>query len=570
MLLELIAAHGYEIVTGAALGGAALTTGARTGLDDPSKHAPSPQHVLDLLKAWRPGGMAHDDFVQHMAAIKAALGPDRDEHFDAVLEWAPGARADEYDATLKVWDSIEDTALGWDWLASASGTDASAQADFDDAAAGGNAPDPEEKALVPVFAEYVFNLGTGEFHSLEKNMPFSKDNFNAANTSIAPYGSTGRATAAATFINSDRGRRVDTSTFRPGADVILVEEIEGVQVRAVNRWRPSSLVPMRGKSPTPWLDHVAMLFPETSAREHFLNWLAFNLQRPGVKIGHAIVLYSATHGVGKDTALVPLLRGVGQHNVAQIAPEDLTSNFNQFLRAQLIVCNEMANFEKKSTYNRLKAYLAAPPHWLTVNEKNTKPYMVPNIQNWAFNTNHANAIALEDSDRRFWIHECECDRATPEHFARLWAWLNEGGGDAMTVGWLLDRDLAAFNPSDPPPMTRAKQDMADLSRPPTVRWLDEQFAEGGLFHGRTLVTAGEVTEAASGFDAPPIVTQTMHSGHVTAALRKHAFVAVPGRHRVGAKVLTIWTRDGRPEIMGASGEFLAARLAADQKKKGAA
>jgi RecA-family ATPase len=109
------------------------TSGHRRSLSDPSGWAPTPQNVLDLLATWRPEEMGHDDFVRAIAAIKWALGPDREEHYGAVLEWAPGIRSTEYDETRKRWDSITDSALGWSWLASAAGRgDIAAQADFAD------------------------------------------------------------------------------------------------------------------------------------------------------------------------------------------------------------------------------------------------------------------------------------------------------------------------------------------------------------------------------------------------------------------------------------------------------
>jgi hypothetical protein len=130
-LRTLLEAHGCTLGKAPA-DAAKSTTGVRTGLANPSLWAPSPQHVLDVLARYKPEHLGHDEFVQHMAAIKAALGPDREYHYPEVFDWAPGERSAEEEATRKVWDSIDDSSLGWSWLAATSGTDVAAQAEFDD------------------------------------------------------------------------------------------------------------------------------------------------------------------------------------------------------------------------------------------------------------------------------------------------------------------------------------------------------------------------------------------------------------------------------------------------------
>jgi Bifunctional DNA primase/polymerase, N-terminal len=123
---------GRGLALGRAPTDAAASTTTRKSLDDPSLWAPSPEAVLELLAAWTPDELAHDDFVAAMAAIKASLGPRREEFYGEVLEWAPGVRSTEDDATRKVWESISDAQVGWGYLVAVSGDLSQAQADFDD------------------------------------------------------------------------------------------------------------------------------------------------------------------------------------------------------------------------------------------------------------------------------------------------------------------------------------------------------------------------------------------------------------------------------------------------------
>ena len=54
----------------------------------------------------------------------------------------------------------------------------------------------------------------------------------------------------------------------------------------------------------PWLDHIDKVFGEDDGR-HIITWLAQRVQRPAVKINHALVL-GGPQGIGKDTLLEPV------------------------------------------------------------------------------------------------------------------------------------------------------------------------------------------------------------------------------------------------------------------------
>jgi hypothetical protein len=111
--------------------GATAASGTRKSHDDPSWRAPSPEHVIRLLKVWKPDELAHGPFVAAMAAIFGALGPDREDFYPDVFEWAPGVRSTEDEATRKVWNSFYSTGIevGWDWLVSIAGQGAAAAQD---------------------------------------------------------------------------------------------------------------------------------------------------------------------------------------------------------------------------------------------------------------------------------------------------------------------------------------------------------------------------------------------------------------------------------------------------------
>jgi hypothetical protein len=106
-----------------------------------------------------------------------------------------------------------------------------------------------------------------------------------------------------------------------------------------------------------------------------------------------------------------------------------------------------------------------------------RQYQVPNLLAIVMFTNHADALAPTEDDRRYFIHQSLLTEKPPdEFFTRYWDWL-KNGGDAKVVGWLLARDISAFNPHKPAPMTQAKRDMIEATQPAPLRWCRDQLRE---------------------------------------------------------------------------------------------
>jgi Family of unknown function (DUF5906) len=248
----------------------------------------------------------------------------------------------------------------------------------------------------------------------------------------------------------------------------------------------------------PGLKHIDLLFspPGAMARERFLDWCAFNVKNPGVKINYAILLVGP-EAVGKDTAVEPLRRMLGPHNTATIDAEAIFEPFNSgFLPRQLLILNEAHSFRTKEKMNKLKPLIAAPPHTLMVNRKNVPQHEIPNIVNVILFSNHEDALAPTQDDRRYWVHRCLIDKKPPKsHFKAFYAWL-DGGGDAKLFGWLPARDISHFDHLEPAPMTAAKQEMIDLTQPAPLRWCRELLREGGDFEDRKIVAAREIVGVA--------------------------------------------------------------------------
>jgi hypothetical protein len=520
--------------------------------------APSKEAALACLRNIRNDvGTRFDGrnkFVGLVAGIEVMCADLRDdpEIDDAIWEVYLAYPGNDHEYVQHILGSNLDKDRGYRWVMEITGQgSALAQMDFakpPDIADEDLPEAPEEVALAAAEARYVYCLDLEAFADLETGSFLKATAFRIQNTHIAPAGSFGLKSADNKLFNRKTFRRVATASYRPGEPPLTRQMANGAMQEVVNTWRPSPLVPIRGVHPTPWLDHVHKLLSDPGEREHFLNWCAYVLQNPGKKINHAIVLYSATQGVGKDTALAPLIYGVGEHNKKGASPAALTQPYTPFLEGQLIVVSEMENFEKRDVYNKLKEWLADPPSTVDVRHMYIRPYPVPNIQNWAFNTNKENAIAMEQTDRRFWIANCDIPRPPEDYFIGLWNWLKskQEKGLEKCVGWLLDRNVSAFNPKAPPPDTRAKKAMLDHSQPAPIRWCCGQLREDGEFEDRTVMSASDLVRASA--RSKNSGARDVSDKGAVAALKAEGFRKVPQK-RNGKGFLRLWVRGKKADLL---------------------
>jgi hypothetical protein len=365
----------------------------------------------------------------------------------------------------------------------------------------------------------------------------------------------GEKTAEAIFINEGKEdeNTVYAPTYRPDhGPGIVREERDGVMRNCINIYRPSILKAKPGATATdvaPWLKLAERLFGKAgktdSGFDQVMNWAAHLVKHPGKKINWAPVLYSETQGVGKDLFLEVLTHILGKHNCQAILPDVLLGQFTGFLEAQFIMVSEMKSFEKRAIGNKLKMWLTAPPRTVDVNHKFQRTYQIPNIQAWAFTTNHDDAVPAEKDDRRYWVWDCGRGGKLDPAFGQ---WMSEewypNGGAAAVAGWLLARDLSRFNPGEAPPMTEIKRTMIRNSEPRIVRFLREQFEEGAALEGRTVVIAEDVIAAAGKATCAKLGVNTRK--HVPAALKSEGFE--PGlRVRVsegrGEQPKQFWLKD---------------------------
>lgn len=290
---------------------------------------------------------------------------------------------------------------------------------------------------------------------------------------------TGRQIEAATSYDENRQAMGATAlvgiTYAAGEDVI----VNRAGVEYGNRWHNARPQPISGDVSI-WLNHVERMIPTEFEREHFLNALAHKVQFPAHKINHAILI-GGHPGSGKDTMLAPFFWAIGgaaKTNCSLVRNEDLTSQWGYALECEVMEIAELRQAEAKdrrALENSLKPIIAAPPEFLQINRKGLHPYMSQNRVFVVAFSNERAAISIPSDDRRWFCLWADSGKLDEREALRLWNYYERQSGFEAVAAYLATRDVSAFNPSAPPPMTEAKMIMIDQGRSTAESYLVEQI-----------------------------------------------------------------------------------------------
>ena len=247
--------------------------------------------------------------------------------------------------------------------------------------------------------------------------------------------------------------------------------VERKGVVTLNLYRGPTVKLGNAANAEPWVKHTHKVYPDEA--EHIIDWLAHRVQRPQEKVNHAPVLGGA-QGIGKDTLLAPIKKAIGPWNFIEASPQHMLGRFNGFLKSVILRINEAHDLggevSKFAFYERLKAYTAAPPEVLRVDEKNLREYSVLNCVGVILTTNHkVGGIYLPADDRRHyvcWSPLTVADFKQDENYWKdIWAWYAQGG-DSDVAAFLHERDLSKFDAKAPPAKTPSFWEIVDAGAVP--------------------------------------------------------------------------------------------------------
>jgi len=306
----------------------------------------------------------------------------------------------------------------------------------------------------------------------------------------------------------DKNKPVEQMTWAPGLPMIIRDKLilEGGWIdhrgaTVFNLYRPPDFFNGDPAQASKWLDHVRYIYPDEA--EHIIDWLAHRVQRPDDKVNHALVLGGA-QGIGKDTLLEPVKYAIGAWNFQEASPQQILGRFNGFLRSVILRVNEardLGEYDRFSLYDHMKAYTAAPPDTLRVDEKHLREYNILNCCGVIITTNHRNdGIYLSADDRRHFVAWSSCQKEN-EYFQngywkKLYTWYQSGGLRHVAT-YLRQRDVSAFDPKAPPPKTAAFWSIVDANRAAEEAELADAIDKLGNPEALTLLQIQNATSDSS-------------------------------------------------------------------------
>lgn len=440
------------------------------------------------------------DYIRFACAIRAACAADPDAGEDIFLEWALRWEGNERFENNDIDEARSDYhrckppfEVGWPLIAQLAGEygcrigaeyafegeDLPTRDEDDDGEDG-----DEDLGWIGDMA-YVAELN--RYLVLRTGALWAEESFRRMYAHIGDP-SSAKENAAAIFQRHPRARKVDALTYQPHQGRIVEEDGQTL----FNCWKRSGVVPAAGVTVAdvqPWLDHLAFVVPDAEQRETLLDWCAHVLRFGKPNWG---VILGGAPGVGKDLLMLPFARAIGSRNYRAINESDLDGQWTWWAaETQLVVIAEMRALTP-ATYNKVKAYVARPPEKVVVNKKGVPQYEVPNTAAYFGFTNYPNAVPLDEDDRRWFVMWSGAEPQDAAYYTQLAAWLDKPGTTEAVAGYLLQRDLSAFNATGRAPDTDAKQEMIHASRPAFDQWVIEAVQEGTLPFDADLVAVEDL------------------------------------------------------------------------------
>lgn len=352
------------------------------------------------------------------------------------------------------------------------------------------------------------------------------------------------------------GRRIN------GVEVTdLVFEEDGVMY--VNTFRPSS-VPVAAdfvdeagqRAVQVVVRHVNLLAGgRQRVADILLSWVAFNVQWMGMKIRWA-PLIKGIEGDGKSFLGTLMASLLGRSNVRDVSPTVLGTDFTGWAEGACVAVLEEIKLTGHNRYdilNALKPFLTNTS--VEIHRKGRDPYGAENTQNYIAFTNHADALPLSDTDRRWMV--LHTPYSTIEEFNRILreisgfetdAYFNELFGAfeshaAALRRWFLDYPICAeFQANGRAPETEEKRVMIALSKSEEESMIEEIVETGAVGVAKMVLASSCLSDAIR--DAG--VEITLATTALNRALTKSGWSKIPKRVKWNGRAHWVWTKGAVP------------------------
>lgn len=318
------------------------------------------------------------------------------------------------------------------------------------------------------FEDYVY-LSTEERYYKKSNPAVSmkQGGFNAELYNDIPTDENGRKVegSAHWYFIKTVGQTADTLSYAPSKPKLFVE----FGKRCLNTFTEPTYPKLESHEGNVAVEavkkHLERYYPES--HEDIIKWWAHNVQKPGDKILWALA-FIGIEGSGKSLSEKVLRTVMTDTLVKNVSSRVINSDFTDWSWGSCVCAIDELSMEKKSTMDTFKDVISNGQ--LSINRKGHSVIEgVRNTQNYIITSNHADALPVSATDRRWLISD---DRIASlydvkqEHGEDYYHWMSESvlkENAGALRSWLLSIDITGFN-TIIAPMTSSKREMFEQTR----------------------------------------------------------------------------------------------------------
>ncbi len=295
--------------------------------------------------------------------------------------------------------------------------------------------------------------------------------------------------------------------------------------------------------------HLRLLISEPAYQDIVRYFMAHVVQRPGVKIRWALLIQSAEGG-GKTVVADMLSAVLGPGHVKPIDGTALTGAWNEWAYGTQVVALEevrVAGQNRHEVMNKLKPLITNDV--VNINQRHRDSRSVPNRANFILFTNHHDALAVSNNDRRYCIIKSPLQTKAQvralggsDYFGPLYAMItSKAAGLRSYLEQVVIPD--DFPTNGPAPDTSYMGELVQDAASEPMALLRELVADGD----NPLVRPDLVSGTVLGQMLNATCQQRVSSQYLATLLREEGYGSL-GRHTCGGVKHTVWCKvdDKRP------------------------
>ena len=327
----------------------------------------------------------------------------------------------------------------------------------------------------------VYVKATNKYFDLTTNQEYGKDAINFEYSRLYANEKGGPVTH---LQNSPKRLSVenwvyDPTQFKKNEPLIKINKLN-----YLNSYQPNDLVAVKGDT-TNWhriLDHVFTGAPKgpTPYKDHFINFHAFNLQNPGIKQRHAIVIVSTEFQFGKGSLFRALQECYGFNNAIAIDIKQALDKSKGYLcNSSLVLIDEMASSgkwdETQNVLNDMKRIITekeVSSRSLFVDYK-----IVKTCTNYMFFSNKKDALKLPPNEVRYWVYVTSRPRLPQQYYTEYHKWLDEGGSKHILYELLNHKIPESYDSQGIAPKTPFQDQMSEHGEHPVTQTIRRMYEE---------------------------------------------------------------------------------------------